>query len=130
MGGGTGFIGTGEDTGDLPTMFTSMDGTRNSGYHLNRGDSFTANVQLVNYNKAPRQVYITWDTEWVEGIVGQDVKGVLISISQCGGNIKLSPSGPTNTTSGKFYIMEDGAVIRGRGHLHGMFLFFPFSQKV
>jgi len=49
---------------------------------------------------------------------GQDMKNALVSVTQCGGGIKTSPTGPTNTTSGKFFIMEDGKITRGRGHLH------------
>jgi len=118
MMGGTGFVGTGEDTGELPVMYTTDDGTANTGYHLKKGDTFMANIQLVNYNKVPKQVHVTWDLEWIPGIVGQDMKNALVSVTQCGGGIKTSTTGPTNTTSGKFYIMEDGKITRGRGHLH------------
>lgn len=116
--GGTAFVGTGEDNAGGMTMYTSTDGTRESGFHINRGDSFFVNAQLVNYNKAPKQVYITYDLEWIPGTQGQDMKNSLISISQCGPQIKLSASGPTNTTSGKFYLMEDGKIVGARGHLH------------
>jgi hypothetical protein len=118
--GGTGFVGTGEDTGELPVMYTTDDGTANTGYHLKKGDTFMANIQLVNYNKVPKQVHVTWDLEWIPGTVGQDMKNALVSVTQCGGGIKTSTTGPTNTTSGKFYIMEDGKITRGRGHLHGI----------
>jgi hypothetical protein len=119
LGGGTGFVGTGEDSADGMTLYTTEDGTRNTGYHIGKGDTFTANAQLVNYNKEPKQVYLTYDLEWVPGLVGEDVKGMLISVTQCGSQIKLSKSGPTNTTSGKFYFMEDGKILGARGHLHG-----------
>jgi hypothetical protein len=33
--------------------------------------------------------------------------------------IRMSQAGSTNTTSGKFYIMEDGRILGGRGHIHG-----------
>jgi len=50
---------------------------------------------------------------------GDDVKTVTLTAT-CGGSpaIKLSNTGPTNTTSGKFYFMEDGNVLGARGHLH------------
>jgi len=112
-------LGTGEDNADGLTLYTSTDGTRNSGFHLNKGDTFLANAQLVNYNKEPKKVYVYYDMEWVPGIVGQDLKGTLISVTQCGNpTIKLSSSGPTNTTSGKFYFMEDGNILGARAHLH------------
>jgi hypothetical protein len=98
-----------------PLRYTSTDGTRNTGFHLNKGDTFLANAQLVNYNKEAKQVYITYDLEWVSGTIGKDVKGTLISVTQCGSPIRLSASGPTNTTSGKFYIMENGKILGARG---------------
>jgi len=51
--------------------------------------------------------------------VGDDVKTATLTAT-CGGSpaIRLSTTGPTNTTSGKFYFMEDGRVLGARGHLH------------
>lgn len=118
MTGGTGFLGTGEDGSDAMTIYTSNDGTRDSGYHVGEKDVFTIWAQLVNYNKDPAKVYIFYDTEWIPGTVGDNVKGVTVSATCGAGGIKMSPSGPTNTTSGKFYIMEDGRILGSRGHLH------------
>jgi len=112
-------VGVGEDSSEGITMYTSPDGTRNSGYHLNKGDKFLANFQLVNYNKRDESVYVFYDTEFLPGHPGIDTKGAVVSVTQCGSPvIKLSQSGPTNTTSGKFYVMEDGEILRARGHLH------------
>ncbi|KAF2400595.1 hypothetical protein EJ06DRAFT_397833 [Trichodelitschia bisporula] len=119
MGSGTGFVGTGEDSGDVPVLYTSRDGKANAGYHVGQGDAFMAMVELVNYNKEAKQVYITYDLEWTPR--GQEVnsKGMLISISQCKGKaIKTSNAGPTNTTSGKWTVREDGNILAARGHLH------------
>jgi hypothetical protein len=124
--GGTAFIGTGEDSSDGGAVYTSADGIRNTGFHIGAQDTFTGWAQLVNYNKEAKKVYVYYDLEWVPGIVGDDVKTVTLTAT-CGGSpaIKLSQSGPTNTTSGKFYFMEDGRVLSARGHLHGMFSPFP-----
>jgi hypothetical protein len=119
LGSGTGFVGTGEDSGDSPYMYTTPNGQSNTGYWIEKNDKFLANVQLVNYNEQAKRVYITYDLEWVPGKVGQNTKGVLISISQCGRGIKTSPNGATNSTSGKFTFLETGNIITGRGHLHG-----------
>jgi len=72
----------------------------------------------VNYNKEPKDIYLTYDLEWVPSIVGKDVKTTLLSVTSCSSMIKMSERGPTNTTSGKFYFMEPGTVFRVRGHLH------------
>jgi len=117
--GGTAFIGTGEDSTEGGAVYTSDDGTRNTGYHIGAGDTFTGWAEVVNYNKEPKQIYVFYDLEWVPGLQGEDVKTVTLTAT-CGGSpaIKLSTTGPTNTTSGKFYFMEDGKVLGARGHLH------------
>ena len=122
--GGTAFVGTGEDSTEGGAVYTSEDGTRNTGYHVGATDTFTGWAEIVNYNKEPKKIYVFYDLEWVPGIVGDDVKTVTLTAT-CGGSpaIRLSSAGPTNTTSGKFYFMEDGNVLGARGHLHGMY--FP-----
>jgi len=117
--GGTAFVGTGEDSADGGHIYTSEDGTRNTGYHVGASDSFTGWAQLVNYNTDAKQVYVYYDLEWVPGIVGADVKTATFTAT-CGNSpaIRLSATGPTNTTSGKFTFMEDGNILRARGHLH------------
>ena len=120
--GGTAFVGTGEDSTEGGAVYTSDDGTRNTGYHVGAQDTFTGWAEIVNYNKESKKIYVFYDLEWVPGIQGEDVKTVTLSAT-CGGSpmVKLSQAGPTNTTSGKFYFMEDGRILGARGHLHGTF---------
>jgi len=119
LGSGTGFVGTSEDAGDHPVMYTQRDGKSDAGYWVQKSDSFVATAELVNYNKEPQKVYLTYDLEWAPGKVGVNTKGMLISISQCmGKNIRTSTTGPTNSTSGKFTVLEDGKILAARGHLH------------
>jgi len=121
--GGTAFVGTGEDSSEGGVLYTTPDGTRNTGYHIGPQDTFTGWAQLVNYNKEPKKVFVFYDLEWVPGIEGDDVKMATLT-STCGGLpiIRLSETAATNTTSGDFYFMEDGQLFGGRGHLHGMFM--------
>jgi len=100
-------------------VYTSDDGTRNTGYHVGAQDTFTGWAEIVNYNKEQKKIYVFYDLEWVPGIQGDDVKTVTLTAT-CGSSamIKLSQTGPTNTTSGTFYFMEDGNVLGARGHLH------------
>jgi len=104
--GGTAFVGTGEDSADGLTVYTSEDGTRDSGYHVGAQDTFTGWAQIVNYNKESKSIYVFYDLEWVPGTSGFDVKTATFTAT-CGGSpaIKLG-NGPTNTTSGKFYFMD------------------------
>jgi hypothetical protein len=119
--GGTGFVGVGEDSGEEPILYTQRNGQSSAGYWVAENDQFMANVVLVNYNKVPKTVYVTYDLEWKEGQPSSNAKGMLISISQCGTPIKVSNAGPTNTTSGKWTFLENGAILAARGHLHGKF---------
>jgi hypothetical protein len=51
-------------------MFTDTNGQLNTGYHIKSTDKFNFWAQLVNYNKQPAKVYVTYDIEWVPGLVG------------------------------------------------------------
>jgi hypothetical protein len=120
-GGKAGFVGSSEDTGTAPYVYTTRDGKLNSGYHMSRTDKFSANAQLVNYNTVAKRVYITYDLEWVPGTVGSDTKSQLLSVTMCPNarNIKLSNTGPVATNSGAFTFLESGTILTARGHLHG-----------
>jgi len=112
-------VGNGDDNSNDAVLYASKDGSLESGFWVSAADRFIANFVLVNYNKEPKKVYIYYDLEWVPGLQGEDVKTATLTAT-CGGSpaIKLSTSGPTNTTSGQFYFMEDGKVLGARGHLH------------
>lgn len=119
MGIGSGFLGGGEDSGDLKVIYTRLDGTSDSGFWIGPDDSFLVNVALVNYNNEKKDVVLTYDTEWKAGLQGTDAKGMLIAVDSCrGARLKTSLDGPTTTNGGDFTVMEDGAIIDGRGHLH------------
>ena len=51
----------------------------------------------------------------------QNTKTIVVSATCGAGGIKMSNAGSTNTTSGKFYMMEDGRIMGARGHIHGIF---------
>lgn len=117
--GSTGFVGVGEDSGDKPVYYTTEDGKLEAGYHVKKGDKFEANVVLVNYNKEPRNVFVTYDLEWSPGLIGSNTKGMLIAVNQClGTRIKTSTAGPAITKSGDFTFLEAGKLFAARGHLH------------
>jgi len=88
---------------------------------ISKGQDFGIWADLVNLNKEKKSVYLTYDLEYLPGHVGSDSQGTLISVTGCGRvqrTIKLSKSGPTNTTSGKFRFFRDGYLVNGKGHLH------------
>jgi hypothetical protein len=50
----------------------------------------------------------------------QNTKTIVVSATCGAGMIKMSNAGSTNTTSGKFFMMEDGRIMGARGHIHGI----------
>jgi hypothetical protein len=54
-------------------MYIDAKGTLPTGYHIKSTDYFNYWAQLVNYNKAPADVYVTFDIEWMPGKVGYAV---------------------------------------------------------
>lgn len=116
--GGGGFLSTGEDSASEKAMFIDAKGTLPTGYHIRAADYFNYWAQIVNYNKEAADLYVTFDIEWMPGTVGEDTKTIVVSATCGGGMIKMSNTGPANTTSGKFYLMEDGHIMGSRGHMH------------
>jgi hypothetical protein len=68
---GAGFIWQGEDDGDTAVMFTSTDGKYNSGFHVGSAHKFLLQADLINYNDVTKNVYLTFDIEYIDGIVGE-----------------------------------------------------------
>lgn len=67
---GAPIFGSGDDSKDTAIYYTSLDGTYNSGYHIRDKYTVLAQSDLVNYNHETREVYISLDFEYVDGIVG------------------------------------------------------------
>lgn len=109
---GAPFIGQGEDNGDSAIMFTSRDGSYDSGFQVGMTDQFFLQSDLVNYNEDTKQVYITIDFEYVDGHVGELVAPNLLSVTGCKLlEPKTSPKGPIDTDSQVFPILVDGTII-------------------
>lgn len=110
---GVGFVGAGDDNSNAPFLYTTKDGSFQSGFYLGPSDTLSARVALVNYNKVQKQVLLAYDLEYVPGNDGIDVKTSLMSAGLCGGGgtIKTSKSGATNTTSGEFAFKNPGYII-------------------
>lgn len=115
---GSKFIGSGEDNNNVAVWYTARDGSSPSGFHIGPNDSFMANVDLVNYS-AQKQVYLTMELEYLKGNTGSDATETLLSVTGCGvPSIKISSTGPTNTTSGKYTFTQNGEILGAKGHLH------------
>jgi hypothetical protein len=125
---GAEFLAQGEDSsGQAGILFTSADGTYDSGFHLGADDKIMNQVDLVNYNKDTRKVFVNYEIEYVEGKVGADAAATLMSVTGCknmGGEhsghapasppqsgIKLNQTGIAITESPQFNILDDGKIV-------------------
>jgi hypothetical protein len=74
------FVNRGEDSGDGDTIFTSPDGTYNSGFHV-PVTRFLIQYDIVNYNPEAEDVYIDVEIEYVDGIQGKNAGQVLKGVN-------------------------------------------------
>lgn len=76
-------------------------------------------ADLVNYNNETRNVYLTWDLEYVPGIIGQDSTPNLMSVTGCKmAQPNLNKTGRAVTLSKNFPVLIDGTIISAKGHMH------------
>jgi hypothetical protein len=112
------FIDRGEDSGDTDTIFTTANGTFNSGYHMNSG-SLMVQYDMVNYQNVAKKIFINLEVEYVENQTGKDAAHALKSVT-CQGLIgpRVGSGGPTVTTSMPMSVLSDATIVWARGHLH------------
>jgi hypothetical protein len=109
-----GFVGVSDDNGNEPLIYGTKDGSIEGGYWVSKDDSFGVWADLVNLDKNPKKVYVTYDLEYLPGHVGADAQGSLISVTGCAARkIQAPSSGPANTTSGKFRFFNNGYLVNG-----------------
>jgi hypothetical protein len=109
---GAGFIGQGEDNGEI--IFTTQDGSYPAGFFLGARDRFILLGDYVNFNAVSKDVYVTLDLEYVDGWVGKDAVSALLSVTSCQSeDVKMgtATSGPAETTSNHFEIFVDGYIV-------------------
>jgi hypothetical protein len=113
---GTEFIAHGEDGATGTTLYTSQDGKYNSGYFVGKNDKFLHWVDLVNYRSEAREVYVSYEIEYLEGKTGDDASAALMSVTGCVGTSKslnLNATGIAITKSPPFSMLVDGKIVAG-----------------
>jgi hypothetical protein len=107
-----GFVGQGEDNGDSAIMFTSRDGSFNSGFHVDPKTQILVQSDFLNYNNHSVPVYITLDLEYVDGQHGLDAISALVSVKGCKlEGPDISHDGPAETMSQQFPVLSNGTLI-------------------
>jgi hypothetical protein len=95
-------------------MYGTADGGIEGGYWLTPNDGISVWADLVNLDKTPKKIYLTYDLEYLPGKVGADAQGTLLSVTGCGARrINIISNGAANTTSDKFRFFRDGYLING-----------------
>jgi hypothetical protein len=109
---GAQFLGQGEDNGDAAVLFTTRDGSYESGFQIGKNDKFLLQSDLVHYNEEDKKIFVTFDFEYVEGHVGVDAAPNLLSVVGCKLlEPKIDAAGPAVTNSKNFPILVDGTII-------------------
>jgi hypothetical protein len=75
------FTGRGEDGAAVDMLFTSNDGKFNSGYHLGKDDYVLIQSDLVNYSNVTKNVFVTYEYEYVEGFQGISAITAMLSVT-------------------------------------------------
>lgn len=110
----TTMTGFGEDQRNgSPMLYTTEDGSYDSGFHLLPTSTLAVQMELVNYSNVTKNLFTTIEYEYVEGIHGQPVVPNLIPVTGC--KLATSPnvnmSGPAETVSKDFAVLVDGTII-------------------
>jgi hypothetical protein len=88
------------------------------GYHLAANQSININLDLVNYKKEAQKIFLVYDLEIIDGVLGTNSQGALISVTGCGArSLKTAATGATNTTSNKFYFYRTGTIVNASMYL-------------
>lgn len=128
---GSEFLAQGDDSGSTGSiLFTSKDGTYQSGFLVGANDKILQQVDLVNYNAESKKVLIKYEIEYVDGHVGSDAAAALMSVTGCNNqgqaseghsshgaptppksSINLNNTGIAITESPQFPITADGKIV-------------------
>jgi hypothetical protein len=112
-GSGTDFLEVGTDHQEDQVLWTTQDGKFPSGFHVGKEDEIHVNLEIVNYNKEKRDFYLTYEIEYLPGLVGHNAQEQLLNLIGCNSSqtVVLSHEGPVNTTSDQFLIYKDGHIL-------------------
>jgi hypothetical protein len=108
------FTGDSEDKGD--SLYTTPDGTFNSGYYIGRDDKMLSVAQVVNYANKTQKVFAKIEVEYIPGKIKDALEvGIQsMSVTGCGLNLFIMPDKDAkemHMASQKFPILNDGYII-------------------
>lgn len=120
---GNTFLGTGND--EAGVSYTNAASNLKGGFYL-KDDYMGLQVDVVNYDKTPKKIFVTFDVEYLPGKTGPDAASVLLSLTGCRGAGFMLADKEVVMESDFFRIFEDGGIInasksfgtRGRFSFH------------
>ncbi|KAF1991431.1 hypothetical protein K402DRAFT_459440 [Aulographum hederae CBS 113979] len=121
-----GFMVSGATAGVEPNLFSTNDPANPSGYSIPKQAeprSYFLQSEVVNYNDAPQDIYVTFEVEYLPGAKlakYRDTAVSLLSVTGCGwpdykaviNETRYSTSSPTAT------MPKSGVLLNAKGHLH------------
>ena len=75
-----------------PLVFASKDNQQKSGFFVRKNDRVTSSMEVINYDKVDKEIYLSLDYEFVPGSMPTgylDTGFGLINIDGCGGNVDI-----------------------------------------
>jgi hypothetical protein len=117
------FMAGSEDVGG--GVFTTSDGSFNSGYYIGKEDMLIMTGDVVNLSNFTKHVYASAEIEYIEGRVPGmlDASILMTNVGQCDGDMGIfqAPEGETrfSVNGTDMDVLNDGYIITSKGHLHG-----------
>lgn len=105
---GNTFLGTGND--EAGVSYTNADTNFKGGFYL-KDDFMGLQVDVVNYDKTPKKIYVTFDVEYLPGKTGPDAASVLLSLTGCRSPAFMLVDKEAVMESDSFTVFEDGGII-------------------
>ncbi|TID23380.1 Structural maintenance of chromosomes protein 4 [Venturia nashicola] len=112
---GNTFLGTGND--EAGVTYTNAQSNMKGGFYL-KDDYMGLQVDVVNYDKTSKKIFVVFDVEFLEGRTGPDAMSVLLSLTGCSSPGFVLAAQEIMLESKDFRVFEDGGIINAKGHLH------------
>jgi hypothetical protein len=111
---------------NFTTWYTAEDGSINSGYYAPT-DGWGMIMEVVNYKPVAKDVYISFDYDYVPGKPERRAKVSYVSVTGClmtgqmdmpVGGFKVQNGNKTTVAGKEMEILESGTFLSQRGHMH------------